>query len=520
MAIAVGIDLGTSNSVVSYFDGTTVQTIADSEGRTIHPSVVAYGYGNTAVVGYRAKQQLSYAPENTISSAKRLIGQHFDKPEVQKMRKQMSWGIVQGPHNDARIRVQGQIYTPQEVSAHVLLHLKKIAEEMLNKPVEQAVITVPAYFNDQQRQATRDAAEIAGLQCLRILNEPTAAALAYGHKNKKTQHVAVFDLGGGTFDISILRIKDDFYEVLSTSGDTFLGGDDFDWAITEELMRVVKQNHGVDLSKRYVAQAKLRKAAEEAKIVLSHESSAQISIPSLTRSKKGEMIHLQHTLNRRDFRVLTSPLIDRCIHVAQKAIQEAQLSTIQIENCLLVGGMTRSPLVREAVEKFFGKSPISDINPDEVVSMGAAIQAHNLQHQNNQTVLLDVTPQSLGISTQGGFVSTIIAKNTSVPVEQSQIFTTTRDNQTEVRIKVYQGESGKSKENTFLGDFVLKELRSALRGEIEIRVTFQIDADGILQVSARNEETGSAVSMYIEEANRLSQLEKTTLKDTVYEESS
>lgn len=519
MSLAVGIDLGTSNSVVSYFDGTELHTIADSEGQTIHPSVVAYGYGNTTIVGYRAKQQLSYAPENTISSAKRLIGQHFDAPEIQKMRKYTSWGIVKGPHNDARIRVQGQIYTPQEVSAHVLRHLKKIAEEAQSKPVTQAVITVPAYFNDQQRQATRDAAEIAGLECLRILNEPTAAALAYGHQSTTTQHMAVFDLGGGTFDISILRIKDDFYEVLSTSGDTFLGGDDFDWVITEELMRQVKQHHGIDISKRYVAQAKLRKAAEEAKILLSKEASAQLSIPSLTRNKNGEMIHFQHTLNRRDFRTLTAPLVERCLNVVTKALREAQLSTMQVENCLLVGGMTRSPLIREAVEKFFGRSPISNLNPDEVVSMGAAIQAYNLQSQNNQTVLLDVTPQSLGVATQGGFISTIITKNTSVPVEQSQIFTTTRDNQTEVRIKVYQGESSKTKENTFLGDFVLKDLRPALRGEIEVRVQFTIDADGILQVSAKNEETGAEVSMYIEEANKLSQIEKSNLKETVREES-
>lgn len=520
MSLAVGIDLGTSNSVVSYFDGQNVQTIADAEGRTIHPSVVAYGYGNTTVVGYRAKQQISYAPENTIFSAKRLIGQHFDSPEIQRIRKLTSWGIVKGANNDARIRVQGQVYTPQEVSAHVLRHLKKVAEEALNKPVTQAVITVPAYFNDQQRQATRDAAEIAGLECLRILNEPTAAALAYGHQNKNTQHIAVFDLGGGTFDISILRIKDDFYEVLSTAGDTFLGGDDFDWAITEELIRQVKQHHGLDISKRYVAQAKLRKAAEEAKITLSTEPAAQLAIPSLTRNKNGEMIHFQHTLNRKDFRVLTAPLIERCINVVAKALQEAQLSTLQVENCLLVGGMTRTPLIREAVEKFFGRPPISSLNPDEVVSVGAAIQAYNLQHQNNETVLLDVTPQSLGIATQGGFISAIITKNTSVPVEQSQVFATTRDNQKEVRIKVYQGESSKTNENTFLGDFVLKDIRPAPRGEIEIRVTFQIDADGILQVSAKNEETGDAVSMYIEEANKLSQNEKNNLKETVHEESS
>ncbi len=505
MGISVGIDLGTSNSVVATVrDGQPV-VLADGEGRTVHPSVVAFGYGHSVVVGHRARMQLTYAPENTIFSAKRLMGRRFDAPEVERVRQMVAWGIAEGPHGDARIRVQGRVYAVPEVSAHVLAHMKRIAEEATGEKVDGAVITVPAYFNDAQRQATRDAASIAGLECLRIINEPTAAALAYGYDKGRRQHLAVYDLGGGTFDISILRLDDDVFEVVSTAGDTFLGGDDFDSAIAEHLMARIQAETGVDLSGSHAARTKLREAAERAKIALSSAEVVDVTAPALGRDADGNAIQLETTLDLATARRLVMPLIQRTFVVCDDALKEAGLSPRQIDQVLLVGGMTRFPLVREAVGAYFEMTPVAELNPEEVVAMGAAIQARNLSSfdEDPGAVLLDVTPQTLGIRTVGGFVEAIIPRNTPIPTEASKVFHTAHDDQTEVRIQVFQGESRMAGDNELLGEFVLDGLRPAPRGEVRVEVAFAIDADGIVRVSATDLETGTAVDMLIEASSHL-----------------
>ena len=382
MSYAVGIDLGTSNSVVAVYDGHELRCLADIEGRSIHPSVVAFGYGRTSVVGHRAKQQLTYAPENTIFSAKRLMGRRYRSIEVERMRPMIGWGIAEGPHGDARIRIQGKVYAVPEISAHILSHMKKIAEEALGSDVDKAVITVPAYFNDQQRQATRDAATIAGLECIRIINEPTAAALSYGYGKGRRQHIAVYDLGGGTFDISILRIEDDFFEVLSTSGDTFLGGDDFDIAITEYLLNHLKQNMGIDLSNRYVARAKVREAAERAKIDLIQQSICQCQCTKPSSKHPGTTDTPQPDTGRIDLSQTGHATHPAHILGRRRCTQTSRLERHSIDQCLLVGGMTRSPIIRNAVGHYFDKPPMFEHNPDEVVALGAAIQAYNLTHSD------------------------------------------------------------------------------------------------------------------------------------------
>ena len=512
MGVAVGIDLGTSNSVVAYYKDGKAVALPDAEGRTIHPSVVAFGYGRSTVVGHRAKQQLTYAPENTIFSSKRLIGQRFASPEVQRLRAAVSWGVTEGPNKDVRIRVQGKLYTVPEISAHVLTHMRQIAEEALGETVDQAVITVPAYFNDQQRQATRDAATIAGLECMRIINEPTAAALAYGYGQGKKQQIAVYDLGGGTFDISVLRVDDDFFEVLSTAGDTFLGGDDFDIAIMDHLIEDLRSSTGIDLSSRYVARAKIREAAENVKIALSLAKTAPIYIPNLARDEQGSPLHLDTQIDRASFRNLVLPLVQKSFLVVDEALKLARLTSMQVDQCLMVGGMTRVPLIREAVSGYFGKPSMTEMNPDEVVALGAAIQAHNLTHAGGSAVLLDVTAQSLGIRTVGGFVEHIIPRNTSIPTEVGKVFHTAKDGQTSVRIQIFQGESRIAEENEFLGDFVLTGLRSARRGELAIRISFAIDADGMVQVNAQNVETGESTELVVEASSSLSAQEIDALR--------
>ena len=514
MGLAVGIDLGTSNSVVAYYQDGDPRILADVKGNTVHPSVVAFGYGQSNVVGHRARQQLTYAPENTISSVKRLMGRRFDSMEVERMRAMVAWGIAEGPNQDARVRVQGKVYAVPEVSAHVLRHMKQIAEEALGDAVDKAVITVPAYFNDQQRQATRDAATIAGLECLRIINEPTAAALAYGYRKGKRQHVAIYDLGGGTFDISILRIDDDFFEVVSTAGDTFLGGDDFDTAIAEHLLANLRRSTGVDLSGRHVARTKVREAAEAAKRQLASQPSAEIRVPNLARDGSGQPIHLFTTLDRNMLSRLVMPLIQRTFLVVDDALKQAQLTATQIDEVLLVGGMTRLPLIREAVGHYFRRKPLDNINPDEVVALGAAIQAHTLTNTSgtSDAVLLDVTPQSLGVRTVGGFVEQLIPRNTPIPTQAGKVFHTASDNQREVRIQVFQGESRMAEDNDFLGDFVLDGLRAAPRGDIAIRITFSIDTDGIVAVRARDEETGKETDMLLEASSNLARDEVQRLR--------
>jgi len=506
LGIAVGIDLGTSNSVVAIYKDGDVQILTDGDGARLQPSVVAFGYSRKAVVGTRAKQQLTYAPENTIFSAKRLMGRRFKSLEVERMRAMVGWGLAEGPNGDVRIRVQGKLYAVPEISAYVLAHMRQIAEQATGETVDQAVITVPAYFNDQQRQATRDAATIAGLNCLRIINEPTAAALSYGFNKGRRQHIAIYDLGGGTFDISILRIDDDFFEVISTAGDTFLGGDDFDTAIAEYLLSDLHKSTGVDLSSRHVAKTKIRDAAEQAKRALSQNVSTEIRVANLARDSQGQPIHLFTSLDRATFARLVMPLIQRTFLVVDDALTQASLSATQIDEVLLVGGMTRLPIIREAVGHYFRQPPHSDINPDECVAMGAAIQAYTLTHfdtNQDSPVLLDVTPQSLGVRTVGGFVEPLIPRNTSIPTEAFKVFSTATDSQTEVRIQVYQGESRMVEDNDFLGDFVLAGLRPAPRGDIPIRITFAIDANGIVSVTARDDETGQEQEMLIEASSNL-----------------
>ena len=514
MGIAVGIDLGTSNSVVACVRDGKAQVLADEEGRRIHPSVVAFGYGHSVVVGHRARQQLAYAPESTVYSAKRLIGRRAESEEVNRVRRMVGWGIASGPNGDARVRVQGKVFAVQEIAAHVLAHMKHTAEYATGETVDSAVITVPAYFNDQQRQATRDAATIAGLNCLRIINEPTAAALAYGFGQGRRQHIAVYDLGGGTFDISILRLDDDLFEVISTSGDTFLGGDDFDGAIADHLMAQLTHQAGVDLSDSAAARAKLREAAERAKRALSEVEAVAVKVPGLGRDAQGNPIGLQTKLDQHTVQRLVMPLIQRSFVVCDDALNQAGLTPKQIDEVLLVGGMTRFPLIREAVSHYFGKAVNAEINPDEVVAQGAAVQAHNLTSfsETPGAVLLDVTPQTLGIRTVGGFVESIIPRNTPIPTESSKVFHTAQDGQTEVRIQVFQGESRMAADNELLGEFVLSGLEAAARGQNKVRVTFAIDADGIVKVSATDQRTGAFCDMMIEASSNLSAEEVQELK--------
>ena len=514
MGLAVGIDLGTSNSVVTFYQDGQPRVLSDAQGNTVHPSIVAFGFGKSTVVGHRARQQLTYAPENTVFSAKRLIGRRYKSAEVDRMRAMVGWGIAEGPNGDARIRVQGKVYAVPEVSAHVLRHMRQIAEEALGETVDRAVITVPAYFNDQQRQATRDAATIAGLECLRIINEPTAAALAYGYRKGRRQHIVIYDLGGGTFDVSVLRIDDDFFEVVSTAGDTFLGGDDFDNVITEYLLGELKRSHGIDLSDRYVARTKIREAAEEAKRLLSTQLEAEVRVPNLARDDNGQPVHLFTRLDRATLSRLVMPLIQRTFLVVDDALQQAKLSATQIDQILLVGGMTRMVQIREAVGHYFRKKPLDNINPDEVVALGAAIQAHTLTNftSTEDAVLLDVTPQSLGVRTVGGFIETLIPRNTPIPTQSSKIFHTATDNQKQVRVQVYQGESRMAEDNDFLGDFVLDGIRPAPRGEIAIKITFSIDTDGIVAVRARDEEGGRETDMLLEASSNLTREEVQSLR--------
>jgi molecular chaperone DnaK len=512
VGIAVGIDLGTSNSVVAtVLDGQAV-VLADAEGRSVHPSVVAFGYGHSVVVGHRARQQLAYAPENTVFSAKRLIGRRFQSEEVQRLRKHVSWGIAEGPRGDARVRVQGRMYSVQEISAHVLAHMKAIAEAATGQAVDGAVITVPAYFNDAQRQATRDAATIAGLDCLRIINEPTAAALAYGYGQSRRQHLAVYDLGGGTFDISVLRLEGDLFEVVSTAGDTFLGGDDFDAVICDHLIEIFRKQTGADIRENPAARAKVLDAAERAKRALSQVNAVAVKVPGLVRGDDGNALGLNTPLDQGTVQRLVMPLMQRTFAVVDEALAQAGMAVSQIDHVLLVGGMTRFPLVREAVGHYFGKTPIDHLNPDQVVAQGAAIQAWSLTQFAPSSgapdaVLLDVTPQTLGIRTIGGFVEPLIPRNTTIPTEASKVFHTAHDHQTEVRVVVCQGEGRNIAENELLGEFVLSGLRPAPRGEVKVTISFAIDADGIVRVVARDEETGHAVDLLIEASSNLSRAE-------------
>ncbi len=487
MSKIIGIDLGTTNSCVAVMEHGQPVVIPNKEGERTTPSVVAITKNGELVVGSIAKRQQVTNAQNTIYSIKRFMGRRYS--EVQDEIKRVPYKVVEGPHGDVRVEMGGKLYAPQEISAKILQYLKKVAEEYLGEPVTKAVITVPAYFNDSQRQATKDAGKIAGLEVLRIINEPTAASLAYGLDKKKNEKIAVYDLGGGTFDISILEIGDGVFEVLSTNGDTHLGGDDFDQAIVDYLAQEFMKEHGIDLRQDKTALQRLREAAEKAKKELSSTMETNINLPFITADASGPK-HLEMTLTRAKLESLTKDLINKTLEPCKRALEDAGLTVNDIDEVILVGGMTRMPAVQEAVKNFFGKEPHKGINPDEVVAIGAAIQGAVLSGDVKDVVLLDVTPLSLGIETLGGVMTKIIERNTTIPVRKTQIFTTAQDNQPSVTIHVLQGEREMAADNRTLAKFDLVGIPPAPRGVPQIEVTFDIDADGILHVSAKDLGTG------------------------------
>ncbi len=498
----IGIDLGTTNSCVSIMEGGQPKVIANSEGTLTTPSVVAFT-DSDRLVGMLAKRQAITNPENTIFSIKRLIGRKSDAPEVAKAKQILPYNIVGSDNNDAWVEVKGKKYAPQEISAMILQKLKSTAEDYLGETVTDAVITVPAYFNDAQRQATKDAGKIAGLNVLRIINEPTAAALAYGLDKKHDEKIAVYDLGGGTFDISILELGDGVFEVKSTNGDTFLGGDDFDMRVVEWLISEFQKSNGIDLKNDKMALQRLKEAAEKAKHELSSAGETEINLPFITADATGPK-HLVVKLSRSKFESLVMDLVVNSLEPCKKALKDAGLSASQIDEVILVGGMTRMPLVQQKVKEFFGKEPHKGINPDEVVAVGAAIQGAVLAGDVKDVLLLDVTPLSLGIETLGGVMTKIIPRNTTIPARQSQTFTTAADSQTSVTISVLQGEREMAGDNKHIGRFDLVGIPSAPRGVPQIEVTFDIDANGILHVSAKDQGTGKEQSIRITPSSGLS----------------
>ena len=506
MGKAIGIDLGTTNSVVAVVIGGEPVVIPNQEGQRTTPSVVAFTDKGERLVGQVAKRQAITNPENTIFSIKRLMGRKYNSQEVQEAKKRLPYKIVEAPNGDAHVEVMGKRYSPPEISAMILQKLKQAAEDYLGESVTEAVITVPAYFDDSQRQATKDAGRIAGLNVLRIINEPTAAALAYGLDKKKEEKIAVYDLGGGTFDISILEIGEGVIEVRATNGDTYLGGDDFDIRIMDWLIDEFKKQEGIDLRKDRMALQRLKEAAERAKIELSSAMETEINLPFITADASGPK-HLLMKLTRARFEQLVDDLIQKSFEPCKKALSDAGLSTSQIDEVILVGGQTRTPKVQSSVQEFFKKEPNKTVNPDEVVAIGAAIQAAILKGEVKEVLLLDVTPLSLGIETLGGVFTKIIERNTTIPTKKSQIFTTAADNQTAVTIKVYQGEREMAADNKLLGVFELVGIPPAPRGIPQIEVTFDIDANGILHVSAKDLATGKEQSIRITASSGLSEEE-------------
>ncbi len=514
MERVIGIDLGTTNSCVAIVEEGVPTVIPNRGGYKTTPSMVAITEAGKRLVGHIAKRQAITNAENTVYAAKRLIGRKWSSPQVKNAILTASYKIVEGPHGDVRIQLRDKTYSVPEISAMILQEMKLFAEDYLSEPISKAVITVPAYFNDNQRQATKDAGQIAGLDVIRIVNEPTAAALAYGFGKNIEKTIAVFDLGGGTFDISILEIGGGgVFKVIATAGDTFLGGEDFDARIIDWLVQGFKEQHQVDLRQDRMALQRLKDASEKAKCELSSVTETEINLPFIISNTRNEALHLQRTLTRATLESLCEDLVERCVEICKQTLEDARLDRDEIEDVVLVGGMTRMVKVQEAVREFFAREPCKGVHPDEVVALGAAVQGAALVDESKQMILLDVTPHSLGIMTFGSNFEELIPQNTTVPTSRSKIFTTSRDNQTAVKILVMQGEHEKATDNELLGEFILTGLRRAPKGQVEIEVTFEINSDGIVSVSAKDLENGQQQSIQVTASSGLTKEEVGKMMD-------